>query len=296
MATKLKSWINENKVIVFVLSILFACVCGMLTMIFSGRNRYENDWMVHVNYQLNLAGQCFFGMFCLIFIAVVIKYRSILKEENLLRLNTKIRFDKINFELCVCVLIIGVFVGADQLESGGNYIMGRYCPSISLYVLVWAVFSLSIFCGIMLTDIFLIYRRYRLGMIKETSLILNRICLYRERTDIEKRMWNRRRTSLYITLISMVLATIFLIAGAVNGNETGVIAEIFIIIMAVVFIVNFCSLKKNREMNCLISHIDALSKGDNINDEELLSENSLLYDSDKKLRNIEAAVREMARR
>ncbi len=285
MVIRLKKWIDRHLLLAFFINFILCCVSAFFMRIYSyywsiGRYRRFYLFAEYVSLVILLL---FFIVTCILFIR--------LRNTDLLKVKKIYRIDRIKIELYIILLIVGIILGFYLIHPYRFRILGLYTTLDSLFNILSAVFVIGLYCTCMLSVIVMLWRRYRLGILKDTSIILNSIYLYKTRTELEKQLWNKRRFSLWFVILSVIICSVLLLK---MGEATGFFGGCLLVIVAVIYIVNFMSLKKNYEIGCIMNHIDAVSRGENI--EDILPEKSIFYESDKKLKNIDNAVKEAAKK
>lgn len=205
--------------------------------------------------------------------------------------------DKIKTELIIIILIVCMVQYSRWINITGLYLWGVEAGLRSIESILRTLFILSLVNIVFLGNCLLLWRKYRLGILGKTTLIISAIRYYKKSTPLEKRLLKRRRASVLTVTAAVILAMAMVIHMASYGGmeEESVVLVVSLLLIYVIFVRNVCSVKRNGETGILVSHIHAMAQGEDLSMQKPMPPKALLYEADKELQNIAAAIRESAR-
>ncbi len=242
------------------------------------------------------------GRYCLAAAALfacmaVIAVTSLRKEHKFEKVGKERAIDRIKTELIMVVLIVCLVQYIRWIHISGYDLWGTETSLRSIESILRTLSIISLVNSVFLGGCLLLWRKYRLGIFGKTTLLVSVIRRYKESTPLEKRLVKRRRASV-LAVTAAFFAGIVAVAGIASDgwmSEETVIVIVCLILIYVIFIKNVCSPKRNKEISILVSHIHAMSQGEDLSIQNPMPPGALLYEADEELQNIEAAIRESAR-
>lgn len=233
------------------------------------------------------------GMIVGVVIFLVLLNRSIhyLKTYSLKEMEKPFRVDRINLELeimTVVILLIVILNGVYENALFGNY---NYVLLSTEGMIRFAAVMLM-FAGLFCTGIILLIRKKVLGLMKETSYLLNRKKRYMETTPYEIRIADTHKhffTAVMLLLLCAIGSGIydFYVSYATGP---GIFSVLFCMTAAVLILIFFRKNNILQDTGKLAEQINAMYEGVELPDEDMVSEQSLLYESSCELKDIRTAM------
>lgn len=223
----------------------------------------------------------------------IIKINQYRKEKMGAEFLQQCKIDKIPLEIPVIGALAGGWsvwkLFADILNSN-QYVMGMFL-GIAYNVIRYSIrffFLLVLLYGCL----YILYRRFLLGTVKDTSFLCKRSRLYRERTPLEAQIVQKNRRGFLLCMgIQTIIAGIFFIHIFRYGRRDEIV---FCGLILLVDILLFCLWHFNylaHDMGLLVKQIQTMSQGEAIPEEQRIADKSLLYEADQNLANIEASMK-----
>lgn len=289
MATKLKNLNKRQQEIALIFGLGFAAEAFTFGAIFI---KYTSMWWWEKKERIiyTVAGCILLFLAAAACMGIVWQMRIYIKKYPP-RENWKLcRADNIKSELLALAALLSGVLWLQAFLAYDEFIWTRYL--LNTVPTIIAFFGELLLVLIVLGgSIFLLARQWILGILPKTSVIWSGRIRYVNRTSLEKRLQNKRKTGLLFAGILTAAAVICSFAAFRGEDFPALMMGVIAIILFLLFYKNCFSGKSLREIGCLMQHIQKLSEGEQIPQELYLPENSLFYDTSKQLGNIDAAMR-----
>ena len=287
-----KGWFTKERGPFFLAgSLIVTSVFLTLTVIYyQYYNYYLHSWEYIDGYQFSA-----FFCFLLMFLSGFMTMRGLFFHRKMLI--TKLSGgtfvgDRIKTELLVILLCYSSWKWRTCFIFYSTAVWGKYPINDRLDILFAFVLHLTIVLFVFYGSLLLLVRQWLLGIMKQTSLIWSEVWRYRNRTPVEIRMQNRRKGAL-------VLALLFLAVGAFAGMLSMGVCDPtvgFLVIVScaglfLLFIKNGYTGRMQREVGCLTYQIQCMTEDREIPQENILTEQSALYEASQQLLHIDTAMK-----
>lgn len=278
-------------------------VLAAMDMMFLSRRFYAYNrwdawfWMGGGEKYDSYGGRICFVAAVVFAILAILAIRSVRKEHKFDKMVKAHAVDRIKTEVLAIILIACLWQYIYWIKISGYELWGSGAKLRSIESIFRMLFITSFVNIVFLGNCLLLWRKYQLGIFRETTLVLHVMRTYKENTPLVKRLWRRRRASLLVATAAAIFGmTIGIYIEAYERMEE----ETFLLLVVVIFLYviamkNICSFKRSAQVNILVSHIYAMAQGEDLSMQKPMNPKALLYGADMELRNIEAAIRESAR-
>lgn len=281
-------------------------VLAAMDMLFLSRRFYAYNrwdawfWMGGGKKYDSYGGRICFVAAVVFAILAILAIRSVRKEHKFDKMVKAHAIDRIKTEVLAIILIACLWQYFFWIKVSGYEpykLWGEETTLRSMESILRVLFITSLVNIVFLGNCLLLWRRYQLGIFKETTLVLHMINKYKENTPLVKRLWRRRRASLLMATAAAIFGMGIGIYLAVDGwmEEETFLLLVVVMVLYIIAMKNICSFKRSAQVNILVSHIYAMAQGEDLSMQKPMDPKALLYGADMELRNIEAAIRESAR-
>lgn len=202
------------------------------------------------------------------------------------------KVDDWSWEGIVIAELVVVLIWSRGLPGTPNspYVFGYYVPdtvsTVLQYVLAMTVFTSMLYVGALLLVRHGIWKNWM-----ETSFIYGKIQRYRMRTSLEKQIADRSKGYFWTFLVLCILNVVCAFACLRGWYNFFLLQVVFFVAGIVVFLIYFCKNRIYRDAVKLARQIDAMTQGEDIPEDCVLSEQSLFAPCAEKLANIEDAMK-----
>lgn len=202
------------------------------------------------------------------------------------------KLDKIPSEVFLLLCLgSGAFIFSTIADCCGKdiYVLGHVLEDagdIFRFVVIFGVQLLAFY-----TAIFILYLRYVQKTFFKTCWCVQAVENYKNRTVLEKQIQDKQKVVFTRTLLLfLILDGAFLFEEFYEEKLSLLIVTVVAVFLEIPVLKNMLLNKTYQETGKLVSHIEALAKGEEVSKECRLTSEDLLYEADCNLANIETAM------
>lgn len=202
------------------------------------------------------------------------------------------KMDKIPSEIFLLLLMgsgAAIFSTVADCTGRDIYVLGHVMEDAGDIFRFAVIFGVQLF--VFYTAIFILYLRYVQKTFFKTCWCVQAIESYKNRTALEKQIQDKQKVVFTrILLVFLILDGAFLFEAFYEEKVWLLVAFAVAFCLEILVLKNILLNKTYQETGKLVSHIEALAKGEEVSKECRLTSEALLYEADCNLANIETAM------
>ena len=295
MDTKLKRLSKRQEEILLGAGLFLALVFLSLTYIYAGYASMREDYYYMAQ---KLKDSCFKAAVALGIltgissIGIGFLFRDYLKNWPLKSSFRLLKPDRIWTEILVFMLAvcIVIYIGSFPVFGWEMYVWGYVL--LDFYDIFQYLLRMSLCLLLLIASLFMLIRKFGLGIGKDTSFICQQIRQYKKRTSLEKQFQHKFRIFLAAGGI-LTAGILWLTVGPWNWytNWGTMIAGIFSLAVFGLLLRVCFNNPLARDSGYLFHQIQQVAEGEKLDEAYRIPENSLLKEAENSLENIESAMK-----